>query len=91
MAEKDAIKEEFVIEHLNTDLVHANVLIKPVQGSQFERKQTSGPRHLELLLRKAYNNFLMRARDDLQPQEVQEFARDSTSCMYGKGYVVYSF
>ena len=30
---------DVVIEHLITDLVHANVITKPVQGAQFERER----------------------------------------------------
>jgi hypothetical protein len=38
VAEKVA-DEDVVIEHLSTDLMHANVLTKPVQGAQFERER----------------------------------------------------
>jgi hypothetical protein len=30
---------EVTIEHLNTNLMHANALTKPVQGAQFERER----------------------------------------------------
>jgi hypothetical protein len=38
VAEKVA-DEDVVIEHLNTDLMHANLLTKPVQGAQFRRER----------------------------------------------------
>ena len=30
---------EVAVEHLNTNLMHANALTKPVQGAQFERER----------------------------------------------------
>ncbi len=38
VAEKVADKD-VVNEHLSTDLMHANVIAKPVQGVQFERER----------------------------------------------------
>jgi hypothetical protein len=38
VAEKVA-EEDVAIEHLSTDLMHVNVLTKPVQGAQFERER----------------------------------------------------
>jgi hypothetical protein len=38
LAEKMAY-EDVVIEHLRTDLIHANVLTKHVQGAQLESEQ----------------------------------------------------
>ncbi len=39
VAEKMA-EEDVIIEYLSTDLMHANVLTKHVQGAQFERERT---------------------------------------------------
>lgn len=38
MAER-VTEGEVIVEHLSTDLMHANVLTKPVQGAQFERER----------------------------------------------------
>ena len=60
---------EVAIEHLDTNLMHANALTKLVQGAQFERERADLINRALLILKKLKVIFLMRARND-QPQEI---------------------